>query len=222
MESTLSGVGVLDKSVSIVSALRREPMSLQRLVEVTGLSRATVHRLAVALETHGLLRRTSAGEFALGLDLIALGRTAGEQFPMTDAAAEPMARLRAETGESVQLYVRDGDSRVCIAALESPHGLRTIVDVGTVLPMELGSGGRALAGALADDEGGWFESVAEREPGVASVSAPVMDADRVSPMAAVSVSGPMDRMGPHPGQRHGRAVAAAARAIEEALGHRSS
>lgn len=222
METTLSGVGVLDKSLSIVSALRGEPMSLQSLVDATGLSRATVHRLAVALEAHGLLRRTDAGRFALGLDLIALGRSAGEQFPITEAATTPMVRLREQTGESVQLYVPDGDSRVCIAALESPHGLRTIVQVGSVLPMELGSGGRALAPGgdrSTDSERQWFESVGERESGVASVSAPVIGADGAVAIAAVSISGPADRMGPHPGKRHGDAVVEAALAIEEALGH---
>lgn len=206
----------------IVTVLREEPMSLHQLVESTGLSRATVHRLAVALETHGLLRRTRTGRFALGLDLIALGRTAGAQFPITEAASLPMTRLREQTGESVQLYVPDGDSRVCIAALESPHGLRTIVDVGAVLPMELGSGGHALSigrDAPATGTAGWVESVGERESGVASVSASVMDVDGVAPVAAVSISGPVDRMGPHPGQRHGDAVVAAARAIEEAMGH---
>lgn len=222
MESTLSGVGVLDKSLRIVGVLRDEPMSLQRLVEVTGFSRATVHRLAVALETHGMLRRTQSGRFALGLDLIALGRTAGEQFPITEAAAAPMARLRERTGESVQLYVPDGESRVCIAALESPHGLRTIVDVGAVLPIEFGSGGRALSMGSGRPGVGtpqWTESVGERESGVASVSAPVWDANGSVPIAAVSISGPADRMGPHPGERHGGAVVEAARAIEDALGH---
>lgn len=211
--------------MSIVAALRNQPMSLPGLVEATGMSRATAHRLAVALEAHGLLRRTDTGHFALGLDLIALGRTAGEQFPMTEAAAVPMARLRDQTGESVQLYVPDGHDRVCIAALESPHGLRTIVEVGAVLPMDLGSGGRALSGAGAgssdrtDGRGAWVESVGEREPGVASVSAAVMGVGDSGPIAAVSISGPADRLGPHPGERHGDAVVAAASAIEEALGH---
>ena len=49
---------------------------------------------------------------------------------------------------------------------------------------------RPLAGAQA----GWAQSVAEREPGVASVSAPVRDG-RGQVIAAVSVSGPIDRMG---------------------------
>lgn len=215
VESIVSGVGVLDKSILILGVLRESPMQLAELVDATGFSRATAYRLAAALEAHGLLRRTPTGHFALGLDLIALGRSASEQFPMTEAAAVAMSTLRDTTGESVQLYVKDGENRVCIAALESPHGLRTIVAVGEILPMDRGSAGRVLAGETGAV--GWVESAGEREPGVASVSAPVVGPDGTSVLAAVSVSGPIDRMGRHPGRNHGLAVGAAAAEIELAL-----
>jgi DNA-binding IclR family transcriptional regulator len=208
MEHIVSGVGVVDKSMSVLNAVAGGKRTLAELVELTGLSRATCHRLAVALETHGLLRRTADGRFALGLHLLALGRSAAEQFPLAERAAPAMEGLRAETGESVQLYVVDGDERVCVAALESPHGLRTIVAVGAALPLGVGSAGRVLRGELGP--GGWVESVEERERGVASVSAPVLG-DGGQVLAAVSVSGPIDRMEPSPGRRHGAAVVRAAR-----------
>lgn len=214
MEHTVSGVGVVNKSLHLVQVIAERPASLAELVERTGMSRATVHRLAVALEAHGLLRRTAGGRFALGLHLVALGRAATEQYPLAEAATPALEQLREATGESVQLYVRDGDRRVCIAALESPHGLRTIVPVGAALPLEVGSAGRALLGERGRH--GWLQTIGEREPGVASVSAGVQDVDG-EVLAAVSVSGPIDRLGRTPGRRHGVAVAGAARTIESAL-----
>lgn len=210
MEQIVSGVGVLDKSMSLLQVASAAPVSLGELISATGLSRATTHRLAVALEQHGLLRRLDDGRFALGLHLVALGRGATEQFPLATVARPAMARLRETTGESVQLYVRDGDARVCVAALESPHGLRTIVPVGAALPMTVGSAGRALLGEAG--RGGWVATVGEREPGVASVSAPVIGSER-TPVAAISVSGPIDRLGRQPGRRHGAAVVEAAEEI---------
>ena len=53
-----SGVGVLDKTVSVLSALEGGPASLAQLVKATGLARPTVHRIAVALESHRLLAGT--------------------------------------------------------------------------------------------------------------------------------------------------------------------
>jgi DNA-binding IclR family transcriptional regulator len=209
----VSGVGVVDKSFSILQLVAAAPCTLAQLIDGTGLSRATAHRLAVALEAHGMLRRLDDGRFALGLHLVALGRAAAEQFPLAAAALPAMTRLRDVTGESVQLYVRDGDSRVCVAALESPHGLRTIVAVGAALPMDLGSAGRALSGERSRT--GWSATVGEREAGVASVSAPVVDRDGKI-LAAVSVSGPIERLGRSPGRLHGDAVAAAAREITAA------
>lgn len=207
---------MLDKAVRVLAALEEGPQSLAALVRATGLSRATAHRLAVALEAHGLARRDLEGRFALGLRLVALGRAAREGLRLVDAAGPALEELRDDTGESVQLYVREGDRRVCVAALESPHGLRTIVPVGASLPLELGSAGKVLREESGVAERGWAESVGEREAGVASVSAPVLDfAGGVR--AAVSVSGPIERTGRSPGRRYGVAVARAARAVEAAL-----
>jgi DNA-binding IclR family transcriptional regulator len=63
---------------------------------------------------------------------------------------------------------------------------------------------------------GWAQSVAEREPGVASVAAPVRDASG-SVVAAISVSGPVDRMGRRPGARWAADLLAAADALHKRL-----
>lgn len=214
MGTTVRPAGVLHKSVAVLNCIAQDKRTLSELVEATGLSRATAHRLAVGLEDQGLLRRTADGRFALGLHLLALGRAATDQFPLAERALPAMERLRDETGESVQLYVTDGDQRVCVAALESPHGLRTIVPVGATLSMERGSAAHALSGAPDASGRRWFESIEEREAGVASVSAPVLAADGTV-VAAVSVSGPIDRMGRSPGRRHGAAVVAAADEVSD-------
>lgn len=217
MEPSVSGVGVIDKAVAVLTALEDEPRALASLVEATGLTRATAHRLATALEVHGLVRRDDEGRFALGVRLVALGRSAADELSLAAAAHDALAHLRDVTGESVQLYVRQGDRRVCIASLESPHGLRTIVPTGASLTMEVGSAAKVLRGEPDVLARGWAESVAEREAGVASVSAPVRDADGQI-VAAVSVSGPIERTTRRPGRQYAGAVVAAARAIERAAG----
>jgi DNA-binding IclR family transcriptional regulator len=211
-------VGVLDKAAALLTALEGGPLALSGLVAATAIPRPTAHRLAVALEVHGLVRRDAAGRFALGLRLVDLGRAAAAGLPVAEAARPALEALRDGTGESTQLYVREGDRRVCIASLESPHGLRTIVPVGASLPLRVGSAGRVLADPAGVADGpGWVESVAEREAGVASVSAPVREPGGAV-VAAVSVSGPIERTTRSPGRRYGAAVVEAAGAIEAALG----
>jgi DNA-binding IclR family transcriptional regulator len=212
---TLSGIGVLDKATAILRAVSGGPTTLSQLVERTGISRATAHRLAQGLEVLGLLRRDDSGAYALGLALIGLGRAAADAYPLTAVAVPVLRRLRDQTGESAQLFVDEDGVRLCVAAVDSAHELRTIVPVGARLPMDVGAAGRVLQGEA--EPGAWVASVGERAPGVASVAAPICAGGRV--VAAVSVSGPVERVTKRPGQRFGDQVVAAARDVETALAH---
>lgn len=221
-----SGVGVLDKAVTVLAALAEQgPLSLAELVETTGLTRPTAHRLAAALETHRLVGRDAAGRYRLGLRLLGWAGAVSADLELVEAARPILARLRDETGESAQLFVRDGDRRVCVAAAERSSGLRDTVPVGAVLPIDRGSGAKVLlafdGAGTAELEAvrrrGWAASVAEREEGVASVSAPVLDAAG-GVRAAVCVSGPIHRLGRQPGRHLAAPVVAAAREIERRAG----
>jgi DNA-binding IclR family transcriptional regulator len=233
-----SGVGVIDKAVVVLSAVAESPAALADLVERTGLPRPTAYRLATALEHHGLVARDGAGRFVIGPRVGALAAGAGDDR-LLSLAAPVLRRLREATGESAQLYRRRGDVRVCVAASERESGLRDTVPVGSALPMTAGSAAQVLL-AYADDADrflrsaafaagtlagvrrrGWAASVGEREPGVASVSAGVRAADG-SVSAAISVSGPIERLTRTPGRKHGSAVLAAARELSTSLGMTTS
>jgi DNA-binding IclR family transcriptional regulator len=212
---TVSGVGVVDKTVAVLRSIERSgPATLSGVQAATDLPRATAHRLLVALERHGLVRRDREGRFCLGLGLIALGRAAADAFPLAELARPVLVELRDRTGEGVQLFVREGGGRRCVVSLQSAHGLRWIVAEGAVLPLRVGSAGRVLGGERGAD--GWVDSVEEREPGVASVSAPVVD-EQGDVVAAVSVSGPLGRMTRQPGRRFGAEVVAAAERVSAAI-----
>jgi DNA-binding IclR family transcriptional regulator len=213
--ATLSGVGVVDKTVAVLRALERVgPAGLAEVQAEAGLPRATAHRLLRALEHHGLVRRDQQGRFCPGLGLISLGRAAAEAFPLAELSRPVLLGLRDRTGESVQLFVREGDGRRCVVSLQSAHGLRWIVPEGAVLPLRVGSAGRILSGETGAD--GWVQSVEEREPGVASVSAPVVDGCG-DVVAAISISGPLGRLTRRPGELFGADVEAAAAVVSSAL-----
>ena len=179
-----SGVGVLDKAALVLSALESGPATLAGLVAATGLARPTAHRLAVALEHHRLVARDMQGRFVLGPRLAELSAAAGEDRLLA-AAGPVLARLRDITGESAQLWRRQGDHRVCVAAAERPSGLRDTIPVGSQLTMRAGSAAQVLlawedpermhrglqnaafsATALAGiRRRGWAQSVGEREAG---------------------------------------------------------
>lgn len=225
-----SGIGVLDKAVRVLHTIAESPCGLAELCDRTGLPRATAHRLAAGLEIHRLLARDGERRWRLGPAISELAVQVDD--PLLEAGAAVLSQLREITGESVQLYRRDGSWRVCIAALEPSAGLRDTVPVGARLPMTAGSGAKVLLAysdaaiqqAVLPDakftdrvlaevrRRGWAQSTAEREPGVASVSAPVRDS-RGAVIAAISVSGPIDRIGRRPGVRWAADLLAAADAL---------
>lgn len=229
-----SGIGVVDKTVAILEVVAAAPRSLADLVDATALPRATAHRLAVALEVHRLLGRDAEGRFVLGSRVGEFAAALPD--PVVSAAQPVLSWLRDECGESTQLYRRDGAERVCVAAAERTHGLRTTVPVGSRLPLTAGSGAQVLCAwsdpaAVADllaaaefaprslaevRRRGWAQSIGQREAGVASVSAPVLSPEGEL-LGALSVSGPIERLGRSPGQRLGPLLLAGARRITQSL-----
>ena len=220
--------------MGVLHTVAESPCGLAELCDRTGLPRATAYRLAAALEVHRLLARDDEGRWGLGPAVTELASRVND--PLLAASTAVLPALRETTGESVQLYRREGTSRVCVAALEPSAGLHDTVPVGARLPMTAGSGAKVLlahsdaatqkavlpAAKFTDRvlaevrRRGWAQSVAEREPGVASVSAPVRDSRGVV-IAAISVSGPIDRMGRRPGARWAADLLSAAEALTRRL-----
>jgi DNA-binding IclR family transcriptional regulator len=225
--------------VAIIGAVEAGARSFTGIVEHTRLSRPTAHRLIQGLEDHGLLVHIDGVGYVLGPRLLALAAGAMRDLPLRELARPALERLARATGESAQLFVRDGDRRVCVDAAESESELRTIVEIGTSLPLTKGSAGKVFLAWAGDHDRarlistakdpaqleqqlattrrrGWAESVAERAAGVASVSAPIFGPDRLL-LAAVSVSGPAARLEQR-AKRYAPAVVEAAREIEEMVG----
>jgi DNA-binding IclR family transcriptional regulator len=230
-----SGVGVIDKASALLASLERGPATLAQIVETTHLARPTAHRLLLALEHHHLVGRDSTGAFILGPRFSTLAAAVGEDR-LVSAAQPVLTVLRDRTGESSQLYRPHGDERICIAAADRPVGLRDSIPVGTTMTMTAGSAaqvllawaeppvmhrGLAQARFRAKDldlvrERGYAESSGEREAGVSSVSAPVWGAAGTV-IAAVSISGPAERLTAHPGAVHSATVIDAARQLSDVL-----
>ncbi len=236
---TASGVGVLDKCVDLLWAVREGAESVADAAVRAEVSRPTAHRLLGALAAHGLVARDGGGALTIGPALRALA--AGSAIEVLLAVAgRVLGDLQAATGASAQLFRRAGDVRVCIASVEPPTGLKDAVPVGTALPLTAGSaakvllawsggdcrgtGGRGarLAGPAADQavlaavrSAGYAASVGERELGLASVSAPVWAAGEV--LAALCVAGPGERLAAELEGRLARLVVAGAAELSARL-----
>ena len=207
MTAFSTGVGVVDRSVAILDCVESHPMGTSELARTLGLTVSTAHRLAGALVAHGLLRRDANGCLHLGPRFATSA--------LAESARPVLAALSAAAGESVQLWVRRADHRLCVVSVESPAELRASQPAGSLLPLPRGSAAQVLLGERDPGGRGWVESIAARAPGVGSVSAPVrLHGDTI---AAVCLSAPIQRLRPSPGERFGEEVIAAARRIQAAM-----
>lgn len=146
-------MSVIAKVSELIDTLGRagEPLTLRRLTTDLDMPKSSVHRLLGELVALGVVRRDEAHRYALGPRLLYWGEAAADAFDLRGLAEPPMRSLRDEIGESVHLYIREGDTRVCIAAVEAEHVLRPFIALGRPLPLRAGAAGKVLL-AFADTE----------------------------------------------------------------------
>jgi DNA-binding IclR family transcriptional regulator len=139
-------MSVLEKASDLIDCLGQagEPVTLGFVRQALGMPKSSTHRLLSELATLGIVRRTDDGRYSLGPRLLYWGEAAADTFDLRAVAEQPMRRLRDELGESIHLYVRDHDTRICIAAVEARHELRPFIQLGRPLPLRVGAAGKLL------------------------------------------------------------------------------
>ncbi len=143
--------------------------------------------------------------YALGPRLLALATSAVRDLPLRELAHPALERLARSTGESAQLYVRDGDRRVCIDAAESESELRTIVEIGASLPLTKGSAGTVFLAWAADPTGRGSSTPPRSRSGSSGSSSPRGAEDgRTASRSARPASPPSARPSPGPTARCSR------------------
>jgi DNA-binding IclR family transcriptional regulator len=146
-------MSVLEKASDLIDCLGQagEPVTLAHVRSALAMPKSSTHRMLSELASLGIVRRTQDGRYSLGPRLLYWGEAAAETFDLRAIAEPTMRRLRDDLGESVHLYIRDEDTRICIAAVEARHELRPFIQLGRPLPLRAGAAGKVLL-AFADDE----------------------------------------------------------------------
>ncbi len=191
-----SGGAAVDKAVSLLAAFRPgdESLALGELADRTQLYKSTVLRLLASLEHGRLIQKLDNGRYALGSEVARLYGIYAASFSLDRLVLPVLNELVRLTGESAAYHVRQGDSRLCLYRVDSPHPIRDHVRAGEVLPLDRGTGGRvlvafdkALLSAVARKdrklysgiaEQGYYAVAGDRLAEVAGISAPVFRADK--------------------------------------------
>ena len=140
------GVAAVDRALAILGAFESGDMSLPlaELAQRTTFYKSTILRLAQSLIRHGYLQRLENGSYQIGPAPLMLAALYQRSLRLGDVVLPVMHELAEQTGESMSMYSRHGDIRVCLHRVDSKHAVRDHVREGDVLPLERGSGGRVL------------------------------------------------------------------------------
>ena len=201
-EADKGGVAAVDRALAILGAFRPgdNAMSLCEISQRCNLYPSTVRRIAQSLLRHGYLQRLEDESYQIGPAPLILGARYQHSVRLGDLLLPLMRELADQTGESMSIYVRSGDVRVCLHRVDSKHAVRANVREGDVLPLERGSGGRILL-AFSGAKGELYEtirteycyaSVGERDTETAGISVPFFGAGQV--LGAITLAGPRSRI----------------------------
>ena len=144
-------MSVLEKSTQILDLViaSSEAATLTSIAQSLGQPRSSTHRLLSELVHLGLLFRVGTATYIPGPRLIRWGEAASGVTDVVRISQPAMVRLRDAVGESVHLYVRQRNTRVCVAAVDGSYELRHFTEVGKPLPLSVGASGKLLL-AFAD------------------------------------------------------------------------
>jgi DNA-binding IclR family transcriptional regulator len=197
------GVAAVDRALEILGAFESgdQALTLAELARRTTFYKSTILRIAQSLLRRNYLQRLDDGSYQIGPAPLMLGALYQRSLRLGDILRPLMLELADQTGESVSIYSRNGDVRVCLHRVDSKHAVRDHVREGDVLPLDRGSGGRILL-AFSGAKGEPYEtirkehcyaSVGERDTETAGVSVPFFGSGQVL-LGALTLAGPRSRI----------------------------
>lgn len=202
--SSADGVAAVDRAFAILRAFDADHsvLSLAEIARRTGLYKSTILRLISSIEKAGFIRRLADGQFTIGHEPSRLATIYQTSFRLRDVLYPLLQELSDETGETSSFYVEEGDSRVVLFRVEPRRTIKVSIHEGDRFPLAVGASGKILRvfGRLADSRlpdvaaRYWASSAGERDPEIASVSAPVFGPGQQL-QGALTLSGPADRLG---------------------------
>lgn len=154
-QENTGSVQSVERALSLLSILADEPAdcSLTQLARQAQLPTTTVHRLLSALiRTSYVVQDSNSSRYALGPKLILIGQRASRKNELIRIARPWLEELAVQTGETVNLTTRVGDSVMQLDHVESRNMLRVTYPEGERFPMHASASGKLFLAWLSDFE----------------------------------------------------------------------
>jgi DNA-binding IclR family transcriptional regulator len=139
--------------LDVLAEARDRGLRFTDIVQATGFSKATVHRLLAGLTAHDFVEAGEEGRFFLGYRLAAWGGAARDRHGIVERTVPVLRTLAERTGDTVYLSVRVGALSLCVARQEGTFPIRALpLKPGDLNALGVGSGSLGLLAFLGSDE----------------------------------------------------------------------
>lgn len=142
---------ILSKSVLVLETLGNADGSMRYtdLVNATGLSKSTAHRILNILGSEGLVHYDEhTRSYRLGMKIMEWAARVWRDFDLREVALEEMRMLNEETGENVNLAIRDNLEIIYMNRVESFKPVRAVAALGSRASIHCTGLGKALTAFL--------------------------------------------------------------------------
>jgi IclR family acetate operon transcriptional repressor len=136
----------IDRAMTLLQRLADSPgLTLSELAAAEGEAPATVYRVLVTLQVHGIVELEDPGQiWHVGSGAFRIGSAFLRRTKVVERSRQPMDRLMRDTGETSNLGVESGDQVLFLSQVETHAAIRAFFPPGTKSPMHVSGIGKAL------------------------------------------------------------------------------
>jgi len=141
-------MGTVSKALSLLTLFSRsrDKIGLSEVARLSGMNKATAHRLLSELQIGGFVEQVGSGrEYRLGPAFLRLAALREATVPMRDLAFSVVEDLAEATGETAHVSLLHGTTLSTITyAYAHQHGLQVTMEDAEILPLHATSSGHAV------------------------------------------------------------------------------
>ena len=194
----------IERGIEILRLLEAGPLGVTELANATALPKTTVHRLLKTFEAHHWVEFNRAKKYQLSWGVLPMAKSFLTSLDVRAIAQPYMVAIRDQLQQSVNLFLAQGDYRICIERVAADKPLRNDIKIGTVYPIFKGAAGKIFGAYMADFKDtdmsagesaqirhdGYVVTRGNRVPDAASMAVPIFSFGNKLE-AVMTISGPI-------------------------------
>ncbi|HTH97277.1 MAG TPA: helix-turn-helix domain-containing protein [Stellaceae bacterium] len=149
--ATPQTVRVVERAIDILHCFQgpQDSLTLQQIVERSGLQKATAFRIATTLAHAGILSQSGpGGAYMLGYLTLRMPNLIRSSNELRNTAWANLKEVGALINETVVLVIRDGDDMINVDKVDSLHLIDEMPVMGERRKLHLGAAGLAVLASL--------------------------------------------------------------------------